>query len=149
MVANHCTSNQFGKHIFQYSGSSLYSHRSYQQWYKQCQYFSRYYDTFDLFIPYFGLLVLQLHGFLSGLFSGERILVDIKGKFSWTKQVNFRGHFSRILVDIFVHQNSCFRVIFRGRCFGEFSWTFLVNSHGHFLIVIIQVTLLQFKYFLT
>ena len=35
--------------------------------------------------------------------TGGRILVDIKGEFSWTKWVNFRGHFSRILVDIFVH----------------------------------------------
>ena len=55
--------------------------------------------------------------------SGGRILLDIKGEFSWTKWMNSRGHFSRILVDIFL-VNSLFGWIYVD--------IFLVNSLGHF-----------------
>ena len=55
---------------------------------------------------------------------GGRLLVDIKGEFSWTLLVNSRGHF--------VHERSSFWLNFHGHFFGEFSWTFLVNFPGHF-----------------
>ena len=40
--------------------------------------------------------------------------------FSWTKRVNFCGHFWWILVDTFVHEKSSFWVNFRGHFVGEF-----------------------------
>ena len=64
---------------------------------------------------------------------GGRILVDIKGEFSWTKGVNSRGHFPCLLVDTFVHQNSFIWVNSRGHFLGEFSWTFWANSRGQCL----------------
>ena len=73
---------------------------------------------------------------------GDRILMHIKGKFSWTKWVNTFQEFWCPLEFLFL---------------GEFSWTFLVTSHGYswwiflvtFSIVMIRVTLLSSNYFLT
>ena len=60
---------------------------------------------------------------------GGRILVDIKGEFSWTKGVNSRGHFPCLLVDTFVHQNS-------------FIW---VNSRGHFGRILVDSVWVNFR----
>ena len=54
---------------------------------------------------------------------GGRHFVDIIGDISWTKEVTFRGHFWRHLVDKNVHEMSSFWVTFRGHFFGDISWT--------------------------
>ena len=57
--------------------------------------------------------------------TGGKLLKEIKGKFSWTKRVNFRGHFCPREVLLFLGE-------FSWTFLGEFSWTFLVNFRGHF-----------------
>ena len=58
---------------------------------------------------------------------GGRLIMDIKGKFSWTKWVNSCGHFEFWWIH-FVHEKSSSWV--------NFSWTFLgeflVTFRGHF-----------------
>ena len=49
----------------------------------------------------FKLVLVQIHIATFEKSLGGRIRVDTKGKFSWTKWVNHRGHFLRNLLDIF------------------------------------------------
>ena len=59
----------------------------------------------------------------SAILMGGRHFVDIIGDISWTKEVTFRGHFWRHLVDKNVHEMSSFWVTSRGHFFGDISWT--------------------------